>query len=109
MNGGNPLKSANVFEIIAESNRRNILDLLRIRERSVGELVELSHLSQPGISKHLRLLREAGLVENRQRGRKHMYHLRPEPLTEIDNWLEPYRQFWTDKLDVLEKRLEEEG
>jgi DNA-binding transcriptional ArsR family regulator len=90
---------------MAEPNRRRILDLLRERERSVGELVKETKLSQPGISKHLRVLREAGLVEVRQKGQKRVYHLRAEPLAEIDNWLEPYRRFWSDRLDALEKHL----
>jgi DNA-binding transcriptional ArsR family regulator len=96
---------SSIFEVMAEPNRRRILDLLRERERSVGELVKETKLSQPGISKHLRVLREAGLVEVRQKGQKRVYHLRAEPLAEIDNWLEPYRRFWSDKLDALEKHL----
>jgi DNA-binding transcriptional ArsR family regulator len=99
---------SSIFEVIAEPNRRRILDLIRSRERSVGELVELSKLSQPGVSKHLRILREAGLVEVRTEAQKHLYRLRAEPMKEIDTWLEPYRQFWSDKLDALEKHLNEE-
>lgn len=102
------MKKINIFEVLAEPHRRRILDLLRVRERSVGELVEQTALSQPGVSKHLRILREAGLVEVRQEAQKRWYRLRPEPLAEIDNWLEPYRQFWSDKLDALEKFLDEE-
>lgn len=102
------MKKVNIFEILAEPNRRRILDLLRVREHSVGELVEQTALSQPGVSKHLRILREAGLVEVRQEAQKRWYRLRPEPLTEIDTWLEPYRQFWSHKLDALEKYLDEE-
>jgi DNA-binding transcriptional ArsR family regulator len=97
-----------IFEVLAEPNRRRILDLLRERERSVGELVKETQLSQPGVSKHLRVLREAGLVEVRQKAQKHVYQLRAEPLAEIDNWLKPYRQFWSDMLDALEKLLNEE-
>jgi DNA-binding transcriptional ArsR family regulator len=102
------MKNANIFEVLAEPNRRRILDLLRARERSVGELVQQSKLSQPGISKHLRILREAGLVEVRQKAQKRLYYLRAEPLAEIDTWLEPYRQFWSNKLDALEKYLDGE-
>ncbi|WP_224768411.1 ArsR/SmtB family transcription factor [Metabacillus idriensis] len=93
---------------MAETNRRHIIDLLRTRPRSVGELVERSQLSQPGISKHLRILREAGLVTISKESQKHIYHLRAEPLEEIDNWLEPYRQYWSDRLDTLEQFLDEE-
>lgn len=84
------------------------MDLLRIRPRSVGELVEHSSLSQPGVSKHLRILREAGLVEVNAVAQKHMYKLRAKPLAEIDHWLEPYRSYWSDKLDALERQLDEE-
>jgi DNA-binding transcriptional ArsR family regulator len=98
----------NLFEIIAETNRRYIIDLLRTRPRSVGELVERSSLSQPGVSKHLRILRNAGLVTIRKDSQKHIYHLRAEPLVEIDNWLEPYRQIWSNRLDALEQLLDEE-
>jgi DNA-binding transcriptional ArsR family regulator len=101
-------KPTNLFEIIAESNRRHIIDLLRTRPRSVGELVERSHLSQPGVSKHLRILREAGLVTISKDLQRHIYHLRAEPLAEIDNWLEPYRQLWSNRLDALEQLLNEE-
>lgn len=97
-----------LFEVLAEPNRRSILDYLRRKERSVGELVALSSLSQPGISKHLRILREAGLVSVRKEGQKHLYYLCAEPLAEIAQWLEPYRQFWSDKLDALERHLDEE-
>lgn len=104
----NQNKPINLFEIIAETNRRNIIDLLRARPRSVGELVERSQLSQPGVSKHLRILREAGLVTISKDSQKHIYHLRAEPLVEIDNWLEPYRQVWSNRLDALEQCLDEE-
>jgi len=102
------MKSANPFEILAEPNRRTILDCLRIRDRTVGELVAASSLSQPGISKHLRILREAGFVSVRKEAQRHLYSLRAEPLEEIDNWLEPYRRFWSDKLDDLERHLDKE-
>ena len=83
------------FEVLAEPTRRRILDLLRERERPVGELVEHLALSQPGVSKHLRVLREAGLVEVRHDAQRRFYGLRAEPLVEVDEWLEPYRRFWT--------------
>ncbi|GAA0372417.1 ArsR/SmtB family transcription factor [Bacillus horti] len=102
------MKDTNIFEILAEPNRRYILDLLRERERAVGEIVEQSVLSQPGVSKHLRILREAGLVEVRQDAQRHLYRLRAQPLAEIDTWLEPYRQFWSTQLDALEKFLDDE-
>ncbi len=94
------------FEVLAEPNRRRILDLLRRRELPVGELVERLSLSQPLVSKHLRVLREAGLVEVRVDAQRRRYGLRPQPLAEIDRWLAPYRRFWTKKLDALERHLE---
>jgi DNA-binding transcriptional ArsR family regulator len=100
--------SPTLFEVIAEENRRNMIDLLRTRPRSVGELVACTQLSQPGVSKHLRKLREAGLVTINKDSQKHIYHLNAEPLSEIDNWLEPYRKYWSDKLDTLEQLLDEE-
>jgi DNA-binding transcriptional ArsR family regulator len=99
---------ASTFELVAEPTRRNILDLLLGRERSVGELVELIGLSQPGISKHLRALREAGLVEVRRDAQRRWYRLRPQPLAEIDSWLRPYREFWAGRLDALEEHLDKE-
>lgn len=96
----------NIFELLSDPTRRKILDLLRERERSVGELVELVGLSQPGVSKHLRVLRQAGLVEVRQEGQRRLYQLIPTPLLEIDAWLAPYRAFWSGRLDALEKHLE---
>jgi len=97
---------ASTFEVLAEPTRRRILDLLRERERSVGELVERLTLSQPGVSKHLRVLREAGLVAVRTDAQRRWYGLRPEPLTEIDAWLEPYRRLWAQHLDALEHHLD---
>jgi DNA-binding transcriptional ArsR family regulator len=96
--------------VLAEPTRRSILDLLRERERSVGELVELVErltISQPGVSKHLRVLREAGLVSVRTDAQRRVYGLRAEPLSEIDAWLEPYRRFWSHRLDALERQLDE--
>jgi DNA-binding transcriptional ArsR family regulator len=98
---------ATTFELVAEPRRRQILDLLREGERSVGELVERLALSQPGVSKHLRVLRDAGLVEVRHDAQRRWYGLRPEPLVEIDAWLAPYREFWAGRLDALERHLEE--
>jgi DNA-binding transcriptional ArsR family regulator len=95
------------FEILAEPSRRRILDLLRDRERSVGDLVERVGLSQPGVSKHLRMLREAGLVRVRADAQRRLYGIRAEPLAEIDAWLEPYRRLWADRLDALERHLDE--
>ena len=96
------------FSVLAEPNRRRILDLLRERERTVNELVEHLDLSQPAVSKHLKVLREAGLVEVRQDAQRRWYRLRPAPLTEVDAWLAPYRAFWTGKLDALERYLADE-
>jgi DNA-binding transcriptional ArsR family regulator len=95
------------FEVLAEPTRRRILDLLRERARPVGELVDLLGLSQPGTSKHLRVLREAGLVRVRQDAQRRWYELRPEPLAEVDAWLEPYRRLWADRLDALERHLDQ--
>jgi DNA-binding transcriptional ArsR family regulator len=94
------------FEILAEPTRRRILDLLRERERSVGDLVAALGVSQPGVSKHLRVLREAGMVVVRQDAQRRLYALNPEPLAEIDAWLQPYRQLWADRLDALERHLD---
>jgi DNA-binding transcriptional ArsR family regulator len=100
---------ATTFEVVAEPRRREILDLLRAGERSVGELVEDMKLSQPGVSKHLRVLREAGLVESRADAQRRMYRLRPEPLADLDAWLAPYRSFWAGRLDALERQLDKES
>jgi DNA-binding transcriptional ArsR family regulator len=96
------------FELVAEPTRRTILDLLRDGERSVGQLVEHLGLSQPGVSKHLRVLREAGLVDVRRDAQRRWYGLRAEPLAEIDAWLEPYRGLWAGRLDALERHLDRE-
>ena len=93
--------------MLAEPSRRTILDVLRDGERPVGDLVEHLRLSQPAVSKHLRVLREAGLVEVRTDAQRRLYRIRPEPLAEIDEWLEPYRALWTRSLDALERHLEE--
>lgn len=95
------------FPAVAEPARRRILDLLRERERPVGELVDHLGLSQPGVSKHLRVLRDAGLVDVRADGRRRLYALSVGPLTEIDAWLAPYREHWSERLDALEQHLED--
>ncbi|HEX2410254.1 MAG TPA: metalloregulator ArsR/SmtB family transcription factor [Solirubrobacteraceae bacterium] len=95
------------YAALAEPHRRQILDLLRGGERSVGDLVERLELSQPGVSKHLKVLREARLVAVRVAGRQRLYALQPEPLAELDAWLEPYRVHWSGRLDALERHLEE--
>jgi len=95
------------FDALAEPMRRRILDLLREQPRLVGELVDLLGISQPGISKHLRVLREVGLVHVRQDAQRRWYELRSEPLAEVDVWLEPYRKLWGARLDALERHLNE--
>ena len=97
------------FQVIAEPHRRHILDLLREGERSVNELVLGLGLSQPGVSKHLRVLREAGLVRARVDGQRRLYALRPQPLDELHEWLEPYRRLWSERLDALERHLDQPG
>jgi DNA-binding transcriptional ArsR family regulator len=93
------------FELLAEPNRRRILDLLRDGERPVGELVDKLSMSQPAVSKHLRVLRDSGLVDVRVDAQRRMYRLRPEGLREIDTWIAPYRRLWEDRLDRLERHL----
>src|SRR5881409_3368384 len=94
------------FAIVAEPNRRAILSLLLSSERSVGEIERELRLSQPTVSKHLRVLREAGFVESRIEAQRRLYRLRPEPLIELDAWLVPFRSFWSKHLDALERHLE---
>jgi DNA-binding transcriptional ArsR family regulator len=96
-----------VYEALAEPMRRRILDLLRERPRMVGELVDDLGISQPGVSKHLRVLREAGLVDVRQDAQRRWYELRPDPLIEVDHWLEQYRNLWEERFDRLDALLEE--
>jgi DNA-binding transcriptional ArsR family regulator len=95
-----------VFDVIAEPHRRRILDLLREDERAVGELVDALGLSQPAVSKHLRVLRDAGLVDVRIDAQRRLYRLHAAPLREIDDWLQPYRAAWRDRLDALERHLD---
>ena len=94
-----------VLEVIAEPTRRRILDAVRDGERSVGELVEQVGMHQPGVSRHLKVLRDAGLVEVRRDAQRRLYRLRAEPLMELDAWLEPYRAEWAARLDSLERHL----
>jgi DNA-binding transcriptional ArsR family regulator len=89
------------FEVLAEPSRRRILDLLRLEERPVGDLVRLLDASQPSVSKHLKVLRDAGLVEVRVDAQRRLYRVRPEPLREVAAWLEPYRRLWESRLDDL--------
>jgi DNA-binding transcriptional ArsR family regulator len=97
---------ASTFEVLGEPRRREILDLLRDGERPVGELVERLTLSQPAVSKHLKVLREAGLVEVRRDAQRRWYRLRAQPLAEVDAWLAPYRALWGSSLDALERHLD---
>lgn len=96
------------FEALAEPNRRRILDALRQGECAAGELGAVLTISQPGVSKHLRVLREAGLVQARIDGQRRLYRLKPTPLAEVDAWLAPYRRLWAERLDALECHLESE-
>ena len=95
------------IEVLGEPKRRQILDTLRSGEQPVNVLVERLELSQPAVSKHLRVLRDAGLVAVRPDGQRRVYRLRTEPLIELDEWLEPYRQMWRGSLDKLEAHLTE--
>lgn len=103
------MQSSSTIEVIAEPSRRLILEELRGGEQAVNELVERLSMSQPAVSKHLRILRDAGLVTVRPDGQRRLYRLRPEPLFELDRWLEPYRQMWRGSLDKLEGHLAETG
>jgi DNA-binding transcriptional ArsR family regulator len=94
------------LQVLGEPHRLAILDLLRDGERPVGELVDSLRLSQPAVSKHLRVLKEAGLVEVRPDAQRRLYRIRPKPLAELDDWLAPYRRLWTMHLDRLEDHLD---
>jgi DNA-binding transcriptional ArsR family regulator len=94
------------FDIIAEPNRRAILSLLASSERSVGEIERRLRMPQPSVSKHLRVLREAGFVEARVDAQRRLYRIRPEPLMELDAWLAPFRRFWSAHVDALERHLD---
>jgi DNA-binding transcriptional ArsR family regulator len=97
------------FAIIAEPNRRAILGLLASSERSVGELERRLRMPQTSVSKHLRVLREAGFVESRVEAQRRVYRIRPEPLMEVDAWLAPFRRFWEARVDALERHLDRMG
>src|ERR671932_2073024 len=94
------------LQVLGEPRRLQILDLLRNGERPVGELVDRVGLSQPAVSKHLRVLKDAGLVEARPDAQRRLYRIRPEPLVELDDWLASYRSLWNTHLDLLEHHLD---
>lgn len=95
-----------MFEVIAEPSRRAILNLLVASEQSVGEIERQLGMPQPAVSKHLRVLREAGFVESTVDAQRRVYRLRPEPLQEVDAWLAPFRRFWSAHVDALERHLD---
>jgi DNA-binding transcriptional ArsR family regulator len=95
-----------VFEIIAEPNRRAILSLLVSAQHSVGEIERQLRMSQPAVSKHLRVLRDAGFVESTVHAQQRLYRLKPEPFQEVDAWLDPFRRFWSEHVDALERHLD---
>ena len=94
------------FEVLADERRRRILDLLAVKERQVGELVTLLSMSQPAVSKHLKVLREAGVVQSRTDAQRRIYRVNPEPLRAVDEWLAPYRRQWAGHRNALERHLE---
>ena len=94
------------FGVLAEPNRRAILSLLAASERSVGQIEEQLQMAQPSVSKHLRVLRDAGFVESRVEAQRRVYRIRPEPLMEVDAWLSPFRRFWMTQVDALERHLD---
>src|SRR3712207_6037634 len=98
--------TAAVWRALADPHRRTSLELLLDRPRPVGEIVERLGLSQPGTSKHLRVLREAGLVQVHQEAQRRVYAIDPRPMAELDAWLAPYRRLWSDRLDALERHLD---
>ena len=97
------------FVMLADPGRRRLLDALRGGERSAGELADLLPISQPGVSKQLRLLREAGLVIVRPDAQRRLYSLNPKPFADLHAWLEPYRSFWTGKLEALQSHLDQDS
>jgi DNA-binding transcriptional ArsR family regulator len=99
------MAASSTIEVLAEPSRRRLLDALLAGEQPVHALVERVALSQPAVSKHLRVLRDAGLVTVRADGQRRLYRIRPEPLVELDEWLEPYREMWRTSLDKLESHL----
>jgi DNA-binding transcriptional ArsR family regulator len=102
------MTTATTFDVLADPMRRRILGLLLDGPRAVGELVNRLKISQPGVSKHLRVLREAGFVSVRTDAQRRIYAIRPEPLEEVAEWLEPFRRLWSERLDALERHLDEE-
>jgi DNA-binding transcriptional ArsR family regulator len=103
------MSSITAIEVLAEPTRRQILDLLRDGERSVGDLVDDMRVTQPAVSKHLRVLRDSGLVDVRVDAQRRLYRIRPEPLIELDAWLATYRGLWTESLDRLEQHLDKKA
>jgi DNA-binding transcriptional ArsR family regulator len=101
------MSMSNAFAVLVEPNRRRILDLLREQERPVNDLVSALDVSQPTVSRHLKVLREAGVVEARVDAQRRLYRVKAEPLREIADWLEPYRALWATSLDALEDHLDE--
>ena len=102
------VNDSRVFDAVAEGSRRQILDLLAVGPRAVGEIAEGTGLSQPNASRHLRILREAGLVEPRVEGQRRIYELRPAGLAELMAWVAPYQRLWQGSLDALEAHLDSE-
>jgi DNA-binding transcriptional ArsR family regulator len=100
------LNMESTFGIIAEPNRRAILSLLATADRSVGEIEQQLRMPQPSVSKHLRVLRDAGFVESRVDAQRRVYRLRPEPLKDVDAWLAPFRRLWSHHVDKLERHLD---
>jgi DNA-binding transcriptional ArsR family regulator len=100
------IKTMEAFEIIAEPNRRAILSLLGSAEQSVGEIERRLRMTQPTVSKHLRVLRDAGFVESTVDAQRRLYRLKPKPLQEVDMWLAQFRRFWSAHLDALERHLD---
>ena len=94
------------FAIIAEPNRRAILSLLVLSQQSVGEIERRLRMPQPTVSKHLRVLRDAGFVESTVDAQRRLYRLKPEPLQEVDDWLDQFRRFWSERVDTLERHLD---
>ena len=101
------MTTQSAFEIIAEPTRRRILELLLTGERPVGDLVTGVGMSQPGVSRHLRVLRDAGLVMSRTDAQRRLYSINPAPLAELDAWLAPYRRLWAQRLDQLGAHLDD--
>lgn len=100
------MTTATTFQVLGDPSRHAIVELLRRGERPVGELVEHLSLSQPAVSKHLRVLKEAGIVEARRDAQRRLYRLRPEPFAELEGWLVGYREVWNEHLDRLELHLD---